>query len=252
MVTVYTRLQRRARQIVSRYPPPAFYSDFSTAASISRSIFDTDPIISDLRLFVTRRLEDDFGHGLLHANKVALDAGCLILAEGSRIGIGRRLANRLVVVVQSAALLHDFKRKEPDHAARGAVFAANLLRGYPFSVEEREDVRLAIRDHEAFKRRVPINSRRGALVSNCLYDADKFRWGPDNFTDTLWHMVFFHNPPFGDFMADFPKGLESLYRIRKTFRTPTGRAYGPGFIDIGIAVGKELLREIRTEYTPST
>ena len=252
MVTVYTRLQRRARQIVSRYPPPDFYTDFSRAFSLSRSTFDTHPTISDLRFFVTQRLEDDFGHGLLHATKVALDAGCLVMAEGERIGYSPGLIKRLMVVVQVAALLHDLKRKEPDHAVRGASFAAVLLGGYPFSIEEREDVRLAILDHEAFKKRVPINSRRGALVSDCLYDADKFRWGPDNFTDTLWHMVFFQNPPFDDFVASFPKGLQSLSRIRETFRTATGRLYGPRFIDIGIAVGEELFEVIKTEFLHPT
>lgn len=252
MVTVYTRLQRRARQIVSRYPPPDFYTELSRAFSVSRSIFDTHPTILDLRIFVAQRLEDDFGHGLLHATKVALDAGCLVLAEGGRIGFSPRLINRLVVVVQSAALLHDLKRKEPDHAVRGAAFAAILLGGYSFSIEEREDVRLAILDHEAFKKRVPINSRRGALISDCLYDADKFRWGPDNFTDTLWHMVFFQNPPFEDFVASFPKGLQSLFRIRETFRTATGRLYGPRFIDIGIAVGEELFGVIKTEFVHPT
>ena len=134
-------------------------------------------------------MEDHFGHGLLHATKVALDAGCLLMAEGERIGYSPGLIKRLMVVVQVSALLHDLERKEPDDTVRGATFAAVLLGGYPFSIEEREDVRLAILDHEAFKKRVPINSRRGALVSDCLYDADKFRWGPDGFTDTLWHMV---------------------------------------------------------------
>ena len=79
MVTVYTQLQRRARQIVSRYPPPDFYTELSRAFSLSRFSFDTHPTISDLRFFVTQRLEDDFGHGLLHATKVALDAGCLMM-----------------------------------------------------------------------------------------------------------------------------------------------------------------------------
>ncbi|MGD2011729.1 MAG: hypothetical protein PVG01_02790 [Desulfobacterales bacterium] len=252
MVSVYIRLQKRARQIVSRYPSPDFYTDFSRAFGLSRATFDTHPVISDLRFFVAQRLENDFGHGLLHATKVALDAGCLVIAEGEHIGYSPRLIKRLLVVVQSAALLHDLKRKEPDHAVRGASFAAILLGDYPFSIEEREDVRLAILDHEAFKKRVPINSRRGALVSDSLYDADKFRWGPDNFTDTLWHMVLFQNPPFEDFVVNFPKGLQSLLKIRETFRTVTGRLYGPRFIDIGIAVGEELFEVIKTEFLPPT
>jgi hypothetical protein len=247
MASIYIRLRDRARHIVSQYPPPDFYTELSRAFAISRQIFNSHPIISDLRFYVTGRLEEDFGHGLLHATKVALDAGCLVIAEGAEIGVGAKIAQRCVVTVQCASLLHDLKRKEPDHAIKGAIHAANLLRRYPFSNEEREDIRLAIHDHEAFQKRVPVNSRRGALISGCLYDADKFRWGPDNFTDTLWCMVFYHNPTLAEFMSSYPKGLASLQKIKDTFRTLTGRKYGPQFIDMGIAIGEELREVIETE-----
>ena len=199
---------------------------------------------------MTGRLEEDFGHGLQHATKVALDAGTLLIAEGGRIGMSTKAAHRCVVTVQSASLLHDLKRKEPNHAVKGATHAASLLNSYPFSTEEREDIRLAIHDHEAFQKRVPINSRRGDLVSGCLYDADKFRWGPDNFTDTLWCMVFHRNPTLAEFLASYPQGLDSLHRIKNTFRTTTGRQYGPQFIDIGIAIGEDLLKVIESEFSP--
>jgi hypothetical protein len=42
--------------------------------------------------------------------------------------------------------------------------------------------------------------------------------------------------------------MQSLSRIRETFRTATGRLYGPQFIDIGIAVGEELYEVIKTEF----
>ena len=250
MSSLYFRLRERARHIVSCYPLPDFYTDLSPAFSISRQIFDTHPTISDLRFYVTGRLEEDFGHGLQHATKVALDAGTLMIAEAERIGLHRRVARRCVVTVQCAGLLHDLKRKEPDHAVKGAAHAAVLLNSYPFSSEEREDIRVAIHEHEAFRKRSPVNTRRGDLVSGCLYDADKFRWGPDNFTDTLWCMVLYHNPSLDDFLAGYPKGIESLQRIRGTFRTVTGRKYGPQFIDIGMAIGEELRRVIETEFKP--
>jgi len=53
-------------------------------------------------------------------------------------------------------------------------------------------------------------------------------------------------------VENFPKGLQSLARIRETFRTTTGRRYGPRFIDIGIAVGEELLEVIKTEFLHPT
>ena len=248
MASVYIRLRDRARHIISKLPPPDFYTELSRAFSLSRTIFDTHPTVSDLRFYVTGRLEEDFGHGLQHATKVALDAGALMLAEGDRVGLSAEVTRRCVVTVQCASLLHDLKRKEPNHAVKGATHAAVLLNHYPFSAEEREDIRLAIHDHEAFQKRVPVNSRRGDLVSGCLYDADKFRWGPDNFADTLWCMVFYHNPSLPDFLARYPQGLASLRRIRNTFRTATGCQYGPQFIDIGIAIGEELLKVIETEY----
>jgi hypothetical protein len=42
--------------------------------------------------------------------------------------------------------------------------------------------------------------------------------------------------------------MRSLERIKGTFRTRTGRKYGPQFIDYGLSIGKELFEVITTEY----
>ena len=89
----------------------------------------------------------------------------------------------------------------------------------------------------------------GAMASDCLYDADKFRWGPDNFTDTLWDMISFYNPPLTKFMARYPRGMEGLEKIKATFRTPTGKKYGPQFIDLGQAIGQKLYEVIQAEFS---
>ncbi len=245
---LYARLRDRARQIASRYPPAAFYRDHAEAVDASRALFESDALVLDLRQNVCARLEDDFGHGLLHAAKVALDAGALIHIEGRAAGYSGAYLKRRICVAHCAGLLHDIQRKQTNHAAQGACRARELLTAYPLATDEIEDICIAIRNHEAFKSTVSVNTREGALVSDCLYDADKFRWGPDNFTDTLWAMIAFTRTALPDFLKHYPAGMASLARIKSTFRTATGRAYGPGFIDLGIAIGEELYQAIRDEF----
>ena len=144
---------------------------------------------------------------------------------------------------------YDIKRKKKEHAKLGATQARKVLDYYPLTTDEIEDICSAIQNHEAFKSPVSLHTSEGALVSNCLYDADKFRWGPDNFTDTLWDMISFYNPPLSKFMARYPQGMEGLEKIKTTFRTDTGRNYGPQFIDIGLAIGKELYEVIQSEFS---
>jgi hypothetical protein len=115
--------------------------------------------------------------------------------------------------------------------------------------DEIEDVCRAILNHEAFKKNIRIARPEGILVSDCLYDADKFRWGPDNFTDTLWDMISFYNPSLENFMARYPQGMAGLAKIKTTFRTETGKKYGPQFIDLGLAIGKKLYDVIHAEFS---
>ena len=249
MQPIYHQIRQRARQIILRHPTPDFYHDHSLAHETSQHYFDSDLVVKKLLAFVAGNLEDDFGHGLMHAVKVSHDAGTLMIIEARKQGYEEDSLPRLVRLVQSAGLLHDLKRKKKDHSSHAAVHARKLLKNYPFSAAEIENICAAIKNHEAFKDPIDANSPEGALVSNCLYDADKFRWGPDNFHDTLWDMVSYFNPPLVKFMAGYPQGMEKLRTIKTTFRTDTGKKYGPQFIDLGLAIGNELFGVIRSEFS---
>jgi hypothetical protein len=49
-------------------------------------------------------------------------------------------------------------------------------------------------------------------------------------------------------MARYPQGMASLEKIKTTFRTETGRQYGPQFLDLGLAIGQKLHDLILSEY----
>ncbi len=248
MEIIYAHFRKRARQIVSRYPSPDFYQDHSFANEMSRQYFETNPFTVELRKFVAKHLEENFGHGLEHAIKVAIDAGALMIIENKLAQQPDNRINRRVAVVQWAGLLHDIKRRKENHAIKGSDHARKVLKPYPLDPSEVDDICRAIRNHEAFTPTVKADTIEGALVSDCLYDADKFRWGPDNFSDTLWAMVSDFKIPVVEFMDLYPEGMEKLAEIKHTFRTRTGKKYGPQFIDLGVAIGKELFNVINTEF----
>jgi hypothetical protein len=249
MQPIYARLRERARQIVAGFPPPDFYQDQHRAVAFSRQFLKNDPITITLRQFVSENLENNFGHGFEHAIKVAEDAGAIMYIEGQAAGYSRVKLERRMSIVQCAGLLHDIKRKQKNHAKLGAEKAGKILKNYPLEPDEIQDVCLAIQNHEAFTESIDIESAESILVSDCLYDADKFRWGPDNFTHTLWDMISVYNPPLDQFMARYPKGMAGLEKIKKTFRSQTGKKYGPQFIDLGLAIGRTLHDVILSEFS---
>ena len=248
ITSVYNQIRGMARKVVSQFPIPGFYADFSRECALSKHFFESDPVILALKNDVLPMLKSDFGHGKRHAVKVSLDAGTLMIIEGRLKGDDDDRILKRVRLAQSAGLLHDIKRKETDHAVRGADFSRDLLKAYPFSTYECEDICIAIRNHEAFKSTSPVDTPDGLLVCDCLYDADKFRWGPDNFLDTVWDMAIYLNIPLKEFMKRYPKGMAVLAAIRDTFRTDTGKRYGPHFIDMGLAIGEILYSRIETEF----
>ncbi|MGD8991757.1 MAG: hypothetical protein PVI00_09935 [Desulfobacterales bacterium] len=249
MQPIYHQIRQRARQIILRHPTPDFYHDHATDDEASKQLFDRSRVIKKLLSFLAGTLENDFGHGLMHAVKVSHDAGTLMVIEARQSGYDEDPISRLVCLAQTAGLLHDVQRKKTDHSSHAAVHAKKMLKKYPFSVEEIEYISTAIQNHEAFKDPVDVSSAEGQLISNCLYDADKFRWGPDNFHDTLWDMVSYFNPPLAKFMEGYPRGMEKIKSIKSTFRTSTGQKYGPQFIDLGLAIGEELYEVIHTEFS---
>ena len=251
MQPLYACLREIALGIISRFPPVDFYHACDWAVQSSRDRYENDPVVAEVRSFVEENLEDDFGHGLAHAVKVTVDAGALLTIEGDRAGYNSAMLKRQVCLAQCSGLLHDIKRKQKNHAVAGADFVRMHAHHFSLSALEVDDICIAIRNHEAFKTTVEANNAAGQLVSDCLYDGDKFRWGPDNFKDTLWDMVSFYNPPLKQFLKGYPGGMQGLARIKHTFRTPTGQHYGPQFIETGIAIGRELLQQIQSEFGPA-
>ncbi len=248
MDEVYQRIRREALKIVAEYPPPAFYREHQAQTEYASHFFYTDSVVCKLRSFVRKRIDNDFGHGLAHAEKVAKDAGALMIIEGQGLHFSKTLMGRQIRMAQCAGLLHDIRRKLKNHAREGALYARKVLSGYPFSDEEITHICMAIQNHEAFGAMVESKTLEGTLLSDCLYDADKFRMGPDNFTQTVWDMVSFADIPPQRFVSLYPKGMAFLERIRGTFRTDTGKTYGPQFIDLGLAIGRELYAYIQTTF----
>ncbi|MGD0229715.1 MAG: hypothetical protein ABSC19_05055 [Syntrophorhabdales bacterium] len=112
----------------------------------------------------------------------------------------------------------------------------------------RQYVVQAIANHEAFVEPPIMVSAMGKLLSDTLYDADKFRWGPDNFTVTLWEMLRFAHAPVVAVIPRFPEGMEGIARIKGTFRSHTGRVFGPEFIDLGLSIGNKIHEFLRERF----
>jgi hypothetical protein len=166
---------------------------------------------------------EELGHGILHCTRVSIDCAALILIETHGDRMEPVAIERLMLLGIYAGLLHDISRNEENHAACGAEKAEKILGGFYLSKDEIACITNAIRNHEAFTPAVELDPEWAQLVSNCLYDADKFRWGADTFTHTLW-------------------------RIMETFRTPTGRQYGPEIIETGMEIGKGIYRYLLQHY----
>ena len=248
MKSIYRDIQKKAIEISLDFLPPDFYQDFPVICQSSRDFYESDPVVAKLKSYVSKNIENDFGHGMDHVIKVTLDAGALMLIEGELTGYSDDTLHRQMLITQCAGLLHDIKRKEKEHAIVGSEFASEVLQDYPFSQHEVEDIRLSIKNHEAFKPVEPLDTVEGNLVSDCLYDADKFRWGPDNFTITVWDMLAFSNTPIERFINYYPKSVEGIAKIKSTFRTATGKKYGPQFVDLGIDMGKVIYQYLKDTY----
>ncbi|BBO70707.1 hypothetical protein DSCA_46370 [Desulfosarcina alkanivorans] len=248
MDAVYLEIREVARRIVARYPRPDFYTAHPSEARDARQFYRSDTTITRLRKDMAECLDDDFGHGMGHVEKVAIDAGTLVIIESRQANQTDDRTRRNLMLAQCAGLLHDICRKEKSHADKGAERAREILGTYPLVSREIGLVCTAIRNHEAFARLDRPPTPQARMISDCLYDADKFRWGPDNFTHTIWDMVGFLNPTLDTFMNHYPKGMALLKKIRNTFRSRTGRRFGPQFIDMGIAIGQELYEVILADF----
>jgi hypothetical protein len=249
MEDIYEEMMATSRQIAASFPQPRFYDFCREPLRLSRVLFYEDPQVMKCRSLLLNELKEDFGHGMNHSEKVALEAGALACIEGERLlpdESSRREACRLA---QIASLLHDLRRNEKDHARASASAASGILRTFPLFAGKEEYIVQAIANHEAFVEPKKIDSPIGQMISDALYDADKFRWGPDNFTQTLWHMLRSSRVCIGPLIRRFPKGMEGIAEIKDTFRSETGRVYGPEFIDLGLKIGEKIYQFLKERFS---
>jgi len=248
MQDIYQEMIEASRGIAATFPPPRFYACCAEWLDLSRFVFTEDEQILKCREIVLHELRGNFGHGLDHAEKVAIEAGALVYIEGAKISLGDSARHEAGILVQIAGLLHDLRRGEKNHAQASASVAEKILEEFSISPENGRYIVEAIANHEAFVEPKRIDSAIGQMISDALYDSDKFRWGPDNFTFTLWQMLRFSQAPIGRLIRRFPKGMKGIAGIKDTFRTDTGKTYGPEFIDLGLRIGEKIYEFLQERF----
>jgi len=227
-----------SESIAAEVGAPTFYRERADDVARSFRLLASAKMVKDC-IRIVRKRGDMIGHGAIHVQKVAIDAGAIVLIEEKAASDKENLKRR-VLLAQIAAILHDIRRAEKNHAQLGATEAAELLRAFSLTSGECRAICAAIANHEAFQPSRGLDAPDDQLLSDALYDADKFRWGPDNFTETLWAMIIPRKIPLEALLNRFLRGLDGVNRIRETFRTETGRHYGPDFIDRGMEIGRKL------------
>ena len=241
------RIRRQAAAMAAEMPRPSFYALHADQMRYCWNMFFDHPLVLRMREDVLPFLLDTYGHGIEHSKTVAIEAGAIVMVErGSHTpgsdttGQDMSRTRRLALLAQLAGLLHDTRRMEEHHAAKGAELCHIILHDYPLEPAEKDSIAFAVANHEAFADHEDAPDPDTALVAGALYDADKFRWGPDNFTTTLWEICDYLELDLEEITERFPQGVEMIGRIADTFRTPTGRRFGPEFIDIGLSLGRRV------------
>jgi hypothetical protein len=243
MKELYRKLRAFSLQVAGTLEQPRFYRSFPKEIALAERSLAGDGPIRSCRAELDESLLE-CAHGLCHCEAVARDAGALVMIEGRERGIEEEELPRLAEAAMIAGLLHDIKRREEDHAALGSLEAEKILNRLDFDRRLTAYITYAIRNHEAFKATCDLGDAAGCLVSDALYDADKFRWGPENFTTTLWLLMDGRGTEPERLHNVFPDKMKGIEQIKTTFRTATGRAYGPEIIDQGIAIGNAIYREM--------
>lgn len=239
----YQLLRDKAAALARRLPRPLFYEHHSPLLRRAEDSLGNDAFILKCRSHLDES-QMEIAHGPSHCVAVARDAGVIVLVEAETLKISPVERKNLFTIAMVAGLLHDIKRREQDHAVRGSIEAEKILAGLGMGLRERQYVADAIRNHEAFQETFDRDDSAGRLISDALYDADKFRWGPENFSTTLWLMVCANNTPLEALHRTFREKMKGIEKIKETFRTGTGKRYGPEFIDQGILIGNAIYGEM--------
>jgi hypothetical protein len=246
---IYEEMIAASRVIAASFPKPCFYVCCRDPLNLSRSLYDGDARVMKCRTLALGLLKCDFSHGMDHSEKVALEAGALAYIEGERFFLNESSRREACLLAQIAGLLHDLRRSEKDHAKASAFAASKILHQFSIFPGKREYIVQAIANHEAFVETKRIDSPVGQMISDVLYDADKFRWGPDNFTQTLWQMLRSSRARISPLIHRFPKGMEGISSVKETFRTETGKIYGPEFIELGLKIGERIYQFLQERFS---
>ncbi len=241
--SIYEKLRKKADVVAKTLPRPAFYDRQTEEILRSEELMRKNKLVHLCRSNLDES-QLECAHGICHCEAVARDAGAIVLIEGRLRGMHPAAIEQLFPLAIIAGLLHDIKRREQDHAVLGSIEADRILSALGMGKLHREYITYAIRNHEAFKQTCDLGDEAGCLVSDALYDADKFRWGPENFTTTLWLIVESRETAPDTLFRTFKDKMKGIERIKETFRTGTGRRYGPEIIDQGIMIGNTLFEEM--------
>ncbi len=243
--TIYLRLREAAVNTAERIGLPSFYSAHEKEIRASAASFSSDNLFRRCEELIDASKMHP-AHGFEHLRKVAVEAGAVALIEGKVRGCCPSEREEMMLCAQLAGLLHDIRRAEKDHTTAGSIEAGRILEECDMKERYTGYITAAIKNHEAFKDVLPSENEAAKLISDSLYDADKFRWGPDNFTSTLWLIIESSGISEHTLCVSFPEKMDWIRRISGTFRTQTGRKYGPEFIDLGIEIGNEIYREMKS------
>ncbi len=231
---VFAELRRKAGEIARGARLPRFYADMATEIGRSERMIGEWADVAYAREIIIGR-GGVMGHGFRHAHSVAVEAGAIIYAERG----ADQKSDLLVRDALIAGYLHDIRRDERDHPEKAAREVEGLFKE---RLAERDlaIVLFAIRNHEAFREHLLVSEEDMMLCSDALYDADKFRWGPDNFTDTIWNMAESMNVSLKSLVDHYERGVGGIIQVRDSFRTRTGKEYGPDFIDAGLEISRQI------------
>lgn len=230
----YLIYKNKAKEIYLSMEPPFFYKIFKTELKNAKRKAALSSAVAHAKSIIKKRAAV-LGHGFDHAEKVAIESAAIVYAECA----DARRVESIVEATMIAGFLHDIRRDEADHPKKGAQEARIHMEGI-LDDRLREMVVFAIQNHEAFKESLTVDDEDFMMCSNALYDADKFRWGPDNFLYTIWDMAECLNVEISTLMNRYQKGIEGIAKIKNTFRTRTGKTFGPDFIEAGLEIGKKL------------
>ncbi len=233
--------RRLALHLAGQLPSSPLYVLHHSTVLATVRLFHRDSITRRIHQWLGSRLKSRPDHDRRHARRVALHTALLLTIE---TGARPSDDNPLLQLGLYGGLLHDLYRGQAGHEILAGRTAGRLLRCLGVEGLSSRWVESAIRNHVAFHDGHPIPEPAAQLLSDALYDADKLEWGPENFTRTIWRMMASRDTSIAQLPRIFTSGMAFIQQVKGTFRTRTGRTYGPPIIDRGLWIGSRILERL--------